>query len=79
MFRTVGQRIAVALSCVLLFLMLRFDSLRESHSHSIASLAALSVLACVEKLASILNTISVERDWVVIVAAGDEERLRGIV
>lgn len=73
----VWQRIAVALSCVLLFLMLQFESLRESKLQSIAVLTALSLLACVEKLASIMNLISVERDWVVIVAGGDEARLGG--
>jgi iron-regulated transporter 1 len=42
-------------------------------------LTGLSFLACVEKLSSVLNTIAVERDWVVIVAEGHEKRLRGII
>lgn len=79
MSRTVGQRVAVASSCILLLYMLQLEILHQSKPHSIASLAALSLLACAEKLASILNTISVERDWVVIVAAGDEGRLGGTI
>lgn len=30
------------------------------------------MLACVEKLNSVLNTISIERNWVVIIAQGNE-------
>lgn len=57
--------------------MLQLKSLRESKLHSVAVLALLSLLACVEKLAAVMNLISVERDWVVIVAGGDEGRLGG--
>ncbi|KAF7197034.1 Solute carrier family 40 member 1 [Pseudocercospora fuligena] len=71
----VGQRLAVAASCVGLFLMAQFDLLRKTELYANALLAVLSVLACVEKLSSVLNTISVERDWVVTVAAGHEQRL----
>lgn len=39
------------------------------------ALTFLSILACIEKLSSVLNTVSVERDWTVVVAAGDEARL----
>lgn len=59
--------------------MLRLEFLRQSRPFTIIFLAVLSVLACVEKLSSILNTIAVERDWVVIVSEGDEERLRGTI
>lgn len=40
------------------------------------SLAALSLLACTEKLNSVMNTISIERDWVVIIAQGNEHDLQ---
>ncbi|KAK5123160.1 hypothetical protein LTR85_003358 [Meristemomyces frigidus] len=40
-----------------------------------AGLASLCILASVEKQGIILNTVSVERDWVVVVAEGDEARL----
>lgn len=39
------------------------------------ALSLLSTLACMEKLSAVLNTISVERDWVVVVAGADESRL----
>ena len=40
-------------------------------------LAAVTVLACVEKLCSIMNMVSVERDWVVTIAESDQSILRG--
>lgn len=39
--------------------------------------AALCVLACVEKLASVANMVAVERDWVVVMTEGDENWRRG--
>lgn len=39
------------------------------------ALTLLSILACIEKLSSVLNTVSVERDWTVVVAGNDEARL----
>jgi len=39
------------------------------------ALSLLSMMACMEKLSAVLNTISVERDWVVVVARSDEMRL----
>ena len=75
-FATVSQRLAVAISCVVLFLMVQYAFLRESNAVYIGALATLSALACVEKLGSVLNTISVERDWVVTVASGDEKQLQ---
>ncbi|EME87965.1 uncharacterized protein MYCFIDRAFT_12962, partial [Pseudocercospora fijiensis CIRAD86] len=72
---SLGQRLAVAASCAGLLLMAQLDVLREKELYSHAFLAALSVLACAEKLGSVLNTISVERDWVVTIAAGHEQLL----
>ena len=34
------------------------------------------LLACVEKLCTIMNTVSVERDWVIVIAHTDESALR---
>jgi iron-regulated transporter 1 len=34
------------------------------------------LLACVEKLCTIMNTVSVERDWVIVIAHKDESALR---
>ena len=39
------------------------------------ALMLLSVLACIEKLSAVLNTVSVERDWTVVVAGTDAARL----
>jgi iron-regulated transporter 1 len=69
----VGQRLAVAASCCALFALLRFEQLRDEASH--AFLALLTVLACAEKVSAVLNTISVERDFVVVLAADDEAQL----
>ncbi|PPJ55793.1 hypothetical protein CBER1_01626 [Cercospora berteroae] len=70
----VSQRLAVTLSCLGLFLIAEFISLRSRQWFPVC-LLLLSILACVEKLGSVLNTISVERDWVVIVAQGHGKRL----
>lgn len=53
-------------------------SLSETMSSRLAalSLAALSLLACVEKLSSLMNTISIERDWVIVIAQGVEHDLQ---
>ncbi|KAL1306798.1 hypothetical protein AAFC00_005457 [Neodothiora populina] len=70
----IGQRIATALSCTLLWFMSLPDHL--STSLTVISLTILSVLACIEKLSSLMNTISIERDWVVIIAQRNEEVLQ---
>ncbi|KMU79104.1 hypothetical protein CISG_07270 [Coccidioides immitis RMSCC 3703] len=56
------QRIAVAASCVV-FWILATEEISGGASKSWL-LVLLTVLACVEKLCSIMNLISVERDWV---------------
>ena len=62
----VGQRIAVILSCLGFWALSTgipgFPNLRP------LLIALLAVLACVEKLCSIMNLIAIERDWVVVVA-----------
>lgn len=69
----IGQRVAVTSSCVILFMLAR---MQPGYILSYATLAALSTLACIEKFCAIMNTIAVEREWVVIIAEGDETRLR---
>lgn len=66
------------LSCVGFFALLLYPTWAESQLGEAISLLLLSVLACVEKLSAVLNTISVERDWVVVVAETDEARLTKI-
>ena len=70
------QRSAVAVSCILLWLLVRFN--RSSVTTKYALLAAVAILACIEKLCSIMNLISVERDWVVVVAGDCEAPLRSM-
>ena len=55
----VGQRVAVAISCAVLLAMVQFERLKSSAPASYALLAVLSILACVEKLSAVMNTISV--------------------
>lgn len=58
----VGQRMAVAASCGILWAM---ESKRDMSTNMKQSLFAVTVLlACVEKLCSVANLVSVERDWV---------------
>lgn len=58
------QRVAVAISCVL-FYVLSLD-FQVGQGFELAALVLLTVLACSEKLSSIMNLVSVEKDWVSI-------------
>jgi hypothetical protein len=59
---SVLQRLAVAASCLIFYLLaIKLPIYRVV---DIALLATLALLACVEKLCSTMNLISVERDWV---------------
>ncbi|KAG6834293.1 hypothetical protein H0H93_010645, partial [Arthromyces matolae] len=42
------------------------------------SLGLLALLACVEKLSSVMNTVSVERDWVLVIAESTNFELRDL-
>lgn len=57
----VFQRLAVAASCVVFWLL---ATERTVPDLKLWLLGLLSLFACVEKLCDIMNTISVERDWV---------------
>lgn len=71
----IGQRVAVAASCLaFLSLLLYKDSLPPVAS--IILFLVLTLLACSEKICIIMNTISVERDWVVVIALKDERLLQ---
>ncbi|UQC84187.1 iron transporter [Colletotrichum lupini] len=69
----VFQRLAVSASCVLFYVL--FIRLPLGDCGRSALLALLSLMACAEKLYSIVNMVSVEKDWVVIIAKGDIEAL----
>nr|POE47804.1 solute carrier family 40 member 2 [Quercus suber] len=71
-----GQRFSVAASCLILFLGSSYPIIREAHLQSIIFLALLCSLAAIEKLSAIINTISIERDWVIVLAQDNESRLR---
>jgi iron-regulated transporter 1 len=66
----VGQRLAVAASCGIFWAMYEKKALGSRLRTVLFTLNV--VLACVEKLCSIMNLVSVERDWVVVIAQGDE-------
>jgi iron-regulated transporter 1 len=60
----VWQRLSVAASCLVLAAMMG----REKGVVMYVLFGASVVLACVEKLAFVANTVAVERDWIVVVA-----------
>ena len=68
----------MATSCALLLALLYSEKLRADDFTSYGFLAVLSLLACLEKLTALMNTIAVERDWVVIIAGDDEDHLRSM-
>ena len=73
-FSIVVQRGTIIASCVV-FLLLALKIIAGSSGRK-AGLAGLSLLACVEKLCSIVNLVSVERDWVVVITGDDESARR---
>lgn len=58
----VVQRIMVAASCVMFYLLCLHSV--SSTGVEASMLVVLAILACFEKLASILNFVAVEKDWV---------------
>jgi iron-regulated transporter 1 len=60
------QRLPVACSCLILLVML--NSVQQKSLGMYALFAVSIVLACFEKLAFVANTVSVERDWIIVVA-----------
>ncbi|KAJ4388226.1 hypothetical protein N0V93_008833 [Gnomoniopsis smithogilvyi] len=67
----VGQRVPVAASCALL-LVLELKGSALGYRKDDGIFAVIVLLAVVEKLCSTMNTISVERDWVVVITEGNE-------
>ncbi|GAB1727057.1 hypothetical protein NU195Hw_g3910t1 [Hortaea werneckii] len=74
----VSQRLAVGLSCVLLFLLQSDRIPNDESSSQFWLLLPLCLLAAIEKLGSVMNTIAVERDWVVAIASGSDDRLAAL-
>lgn len=70
-----GQRFSVTTSC-LAFLYLLFFRKSSSQFVQLLLFLTLMLLACTEKLCIIMNTIAVERDWVVVIANENEQLLQ---
>lgn len=56
------QRLAVAASCVVFLLLSVGFPMAQAVDKTL--LAVLAILACIEKLGSVMNLVAVERDWV---------------
>lgn len=65
----IGQRLAVAVSCAVFWILVERKQIAGPNGRTLrgidgALFGVLVVLACVEKLSSVMNLVSVERDWV---------------
>ncbi|KAL2144737.1 hypothetical protein VTI28DRAFT_8583 [Corynascus sepedonium] len=69
----VFQRLVVTISCVIFYMLA--IGLPRGHGGKMGMLVLLSILACIEKLCSIMNLVSVEKDWVVVVADNNHAML----
>ena len=67
---SVSQRVSVALSCIALWALLVYPSMPMLPK--VVLLAVVALLACIEKLVSLMNTLAVERDWVRLPGLGLE-------
>lgn len=64
----VWQRLSVASSCLVLVAMLMLSGDGEKRFVTFALFFISVVLACIEKLAFVANTVAVERDWIVVIS-----------
>jgi iron-regulated transporter 1 len=73
----VWQRVSVAGSCLILVAML---ALKEKERGVVMyALFGLSVLlACIEKLAYVANTVAVERDWIIVISTSLKSDRQGL-
>lgn len=60
----IGQRLAVAASCAIFWVLLQEHGKIKGEKAKDGLFGIMVVLACVEKLCSVLNLVSIERDWV---------------
>lgn len=58
----IGQRLAVAASCALFWILLLEKNMQSGLKTILFAITI--IFACVEKLCSVLNLVSIERDWV---------------
>ncbi|KAH7016310.1 Ferroporti-1 [Microdochium trichocladiopsis] len=73
----IGQRLATAASCGVFWALEQQGAQMQSHLKS-GLFGLVVALACAEKLCSVLNLVSIERDWVVVITEGNEEARRVI-
>ena len=66
----VGQRLAVGLSCGVFWVLLVGNEMGNTVKSGLFTLTV--GLACIEKLCSVMNMVSVERDWVVVISEGND-------
>jgi iron-regulated transporter 1 len=62
--KQVFQRLAVAASCIIFYILLARPPVTWASSDAIAMFAVAILAACAEKLCSIMNLVAVEKDWV---------------
>lgn len=62
------------LSCVGFYCLATLLSISKSTKQGV--FATLVILSCVEKNCSVLNLVSIERDWVVVIAGDHEPSLQ---
>lgn len=79
----VGGRVAVVGSCIILLLLEKLKTGRGDETGlwrgtlvTPGLFVVLTTLACVEKLCATMNLVAVERDWVVVMADGDDAALQ---
>ncbi|KAK5047260.1 hypothetical protein LTR84_006782 [Exophiala bonariae] len=71
----VGQRIAVVFSCGLFSVALQSNQLMLDYSLFLI-FPLLVIFACLEKLFAIMNTVAIERDWVLVISADNDGALQ---
>jgi iron-regulated transporter 1 len=78
----VWQRLSVAVSCLVLVAMLMLRGKGERSLVTYVLFVISVVLACIEKLAFVANTVAVERDWIIVVSgslAVDRQELNSVM
>ncbi|KFX90992.1 hypothetical protein V490_06142, partial [Pseudogymnoascus sp. VKM F-3557] len=70
----IGQRLAVAASCAIFLILYKRKELGSKLR--VGFFVVNILLACIEKLCSVLNLVSIERDWVVVISQDDDTARR---
>jgi len=70
----VGQRLAVGASCGIFWIL--YERKELGTKLRVGLFVVNILLACIEKLCSVLNLVSIERDWVVVISRDDDTARR---